>query len=214
MSDVFAGSLFALGWTDRVLALFNDVAIDDARPARVVRVERSGCVVCGADGAERFCAGVFDVAVGDWIVVHRGIVIAVLPRWSSLSRLDPDGRNVQVLAANVDVVFVVGPADRLSSNRIQRELVMAWDSGAQPHVVVTKSDLADETTIDELRGRLTGAAIVVTSASTGTGIDAVRALLQPNRTAVLLGPSGAGKSTLANRLAGLGGDVPLLGLPP
>jgi ribosome biogenesis GTPase len=128
-----------------------------------------------------------------------------VPQWSALTRLDPDGATVQVLAANLDLVLVTAPADRLSPARVERELVAAWDSGAQPVVVLTKADVARPELADELRERLLGVDVLATSATTGEGVDDLLGRLRPSRTAVLLGPSGAGKSSLANRL--LGADV-------
>jgi ribosome biogenesis GTPase len=125
-----------------------------------------------------------------------------LPRWSSLTRADPSGSSVQTLAANVDVVGIAAPADRLSLARVERELVVAWDSGAQPLVILTKSDLAPRGLRASLNSRLAGVDVVATSAATGEGVAEVHERLRPARTAVLLGPSGAGKSALANILLG------------
>jgi len=72
-----------------------------------------------------------------------------------------------VLAANVDLVIITAPADRLSVGRVERELVVAWDSGAQPLVVLTKADLATADTMDELAERLVGVDVVATSTITG-----------------------------------------------
>src|SRR5713226_5815605 len=110
----------------------------------------------------------------------------------------------QVLAANVDVAFVVASAHDVNARRMERYLTMAWQSGAAPVVVLTKSDIAESP--DDLRGELEAAAmgtpVLVTSAITGEGVDALADQLQPARTGVLLGPSGSGKSTLINRMAG------------
>jgi ribosome biogenesis GTPase len=141
-------------------------------------------------------------AVGDWVAAAGSVVVAVVPQWSALTRADPAGNGLQVLAANVDVVAITAPADRLSPARVERELAAAWDSGAQPLVILTKADLADPTTAENLATRLVGADVIATSAATGAGVDEFRRRLQPCRTAVLLGPSGAGKSTLANALLG------------
>jgi ribosome biogenesis GTPase / thiamine phosphate phosphatase len=203
--------LLPYGWDDRVQALYRTAVADsdDAlEPGRVVRVERGGCFVRTPD-VEELAVADEQVAVGDWVVIRRPdpstvLVDRVLPRWSSLRRQDP-GRDVeQVLAADLDLVLVTAAADRLNLNRLERELVVAWESGAAPVVVVTKADLVDDPDElgDEARTRLNGCDVIVTSSSTGSGVDEVSAVLQPNRTAVLLGPSGAGKSTLANALLG------------
>ncbi len=125
----------------------------------------------------------------------------MVPRWSALGRLDPDGGR-QLLAANVDLVLIAVPADRLSSSRVERELVIAWDSGARPVVVLTKLDVAPPGATDALASRLGPVEVIATSAVAGAGLDAVRALLVHPVTAAFLGPSGAGKSTLINALLG------------
>jgi ribosome biogenesis GTPase len=166
----------------------------------VVAVERGGVLVATPVG-ERRAAGPA-LVVGDWVALDdEDRVVAVVERWSSLGRRDPDHGH-QVLAANVDVVLVVAPVDRLSLARIERELVAAWDSGARPVVVVTKSDLAQPDLVDGVRRRLDSVDVVVTSSVEGSGVDEVARLLGPPVTAVLLGPSGAGKSTLLNALLG------------
>jgi ribosome biogenesis GTPase len=197
-------SLVNLGWDDRVAALWASVAADGLEPARVGRVDRDRCLLFTAGGTLRARAETLP-ATGDWVALRRRpapAVAAVVPRWSTLAR---DG---QVLAANVDVVLVVAALDRpLNVNRIERELVLAWDSGAQPVVVLTKADRADDAdgAVETVTARAVGVAVVLTSATEGAGVDGVARRLRPHRTAVLLGPSGAGKSTLANRL--LGADV-------
>lgn len=141
------------------------------------------------------------LAVGDWLALDGDEVVATMSRWSTLARVDPDGSR-QVLAANVDLVLIAAPGDRLSSNRIERELVVAWDSGATPIVVLTKLDLASPDALDDLTHRLGSVEIVATSAVDGRGLDRLRTLLVAPVTAVFLGPSGAGKSTLINALLG------------
>lgn len=202
MPDLSTDALVPYGWSDRVLSLFTHYADDESAPARVTRVERSGCIAVGLDGEERLLRAEPLPAVGDWVVVADEAVRQVLPRWSALSRADPDGTGAQTLAANVDMVLVTTPADRSSAARVERELALAWDSGALPLVVVTKSDLDMEAVAATLASRLPGVDVLALSAVTGTGLAELRARLQPDRTAVLLGPSGAGKSTLANALLG------------
>lgn len=203
-------ALVPYGWDDRVLALFtNHLAESDLRPhsgdlvpARVTRVERAACFAVGPDGAERLLRAEPLPVVGDWVEVSAGSVHHVLPRWSALTRLDPDGGE-QTLVADVDIVAVTVPADRASPARVERELAVAWNSGALPLVVVTKADLDAGGLADTLAARLAGVDVVAVSAATGAGVDDLAARLRPCRTAVLLGPSGAGKSTLANALVGV-----------
>jgi ribosome biogenesis GTPase / thiamine phosphate phosphatase len=195
-------ALRALGWGERVSVLYDQIAQPGDVPARLVRVERLSSAVVGPDGIERMATTEATPAVGDWVALSGSAVRLTLPRWSELSRLDPDGSGIQVLASNVDLVFICAPADRLNPARIERELAVAWDSGARPVVVLTKADLADPEMAVGLGQRLL-ADILVTSAATGLGLDQVRETLLPCRTAVLLGPSGAGKSSLVNALVGL-----------
>lgn len=197
-----AGALATFGWDDRVLALFNELDEPTLEPARVVRVERSVCIAVFAGGDERLLHAPTLPAVGDWIAADGEVVRHILPRWSSLTRADPSGAGVQTLAANIDVVCITAPADRLSEARVERELAVAWDSGAQPLVILTKSDLAPADLEASLTARLVGVDVIATSAASGEGVDELREHLRPARTAVLLGPSGAGKSTLANALLG------------
>ena len=198
-SDPSFDALVPLGWDERVATLYASVASPDHQPARVGRVDRDRCSVRTASGSVRAAADVLPTT-GDWVALRmepRPAVDVILPRWSSLER---EG---QLLAADIDVVFVVAALDRpLNLNRIERELVLAWDSGARPVVVLTKADaVADpDVLLKTVAARAVGTDVVLTSSSDGRGIDLVLAHLRPNRTAVLLGPSGAGKSTLVNRL--------------
>ena len=204
-------ALVPFGWGPRVHALFSDVLkAADTVPGRVTRSERDFCRVVSEDGEvlarSRARPGDAVPAVGDWVAlraVARELVIdTVVPRWSALVRGDPDTGSEQTLAANVDIVIVTAPTDRLSAARVERELVLAWESGAQPIVAVTKADLAPAHVVDELRARLATVDVIATSVVTGEGVDTVASRVAPDRTAVLLGPSGAGKSSLANALLG------------
>jgi ribosome biogenesis GTPase len=154
-------------------------------------------------------------AVGDWVVLEptaagRGVIHAVLPRRTRFSRLaahDPGSHTTveQVVAANVDVVFVVSSiTDDLSARRLERYLTLAWESGARPVVLLTKADLVADPApaLAEAEAVAIGVTVHAVSTVTGQGIDAVRSELRPGTTAALLGSSGVGKSTLVNTLAG------------
>jgi len=147
-----------------------------------------------------------DVAVGDWVGLADGLIRSVLPRRSAIVR-NTAGRTTtaQTLAANVDVAFVVsslGPD--LEPRRIERYLVTIWESGAAPEIVLTKADRVDDPweLVAEVEAVAIGVPVHVVSAVTGRGCDALRARIEPGRTAVLLGSSGVGKSTLVNRFVG------------
>lgn len=146
--------------------------------------------------------------VGDWVLLDGMSpprIQLVLERRSSLRRKAAGSVSVaQVLAANIDVVFVVVAADAVNVRRVERMLSAAWDSGATPVVLLTKVDLnpRSRAVAEELRTRAPGVEVTEVAAVTGTGVEAVRDMLHGARTGVLLGPSGVGKSTLVNRLLG------------
>jgi ribosome biogenesis GTPase / thiamine phosphate phosphatase len=134
------------------------------------------------------------------------LIEAVLPRTSAITRGDP-GRTseVQVMAANIDVVFVVHPiAEPPNLRRLERELSLSWESGAIPVVVLTKADLSSD--VEGARAAAEtvafGAEVVVTNALAAEGLEPLLRHVSCHRTAVLIGPSGAGKSTLINGLLG------------
>jgi ribosome biogenesis GTPase len=153
-----------------------------------------------------------DVAVGDWVGLGDGLIRTVLPRRSAIVRNAASNQqrltHGQVLAANVDVAFVVsslGPD--LEPRRIERYLVTIWESGASPEIVLTKADRLDDPwpLAAEVESVALGVPVHVVSAVTGQGCDTLRARIPGGTTAVLLGSSGVGKSTLVNRW--LGDDV-------
>jgi ribosome biogenesis GTPase / thiamine phosphate phosphatase len=136
-----------------------------------------------------------------------GLIEALLPRRTSISRKEVlHATREQILAANVDVAFLVQalPLD-FNMRRLERYLAMAWESGAQPVVLLTKTDLVDDVTpyLGEVEAATLGACPVhAVSARTGEGLDQLRVWFEGNRTAVLLGSSGVGKSTIVNALVG------------
>ncbi|TXS42507.1 ribosome small subunit-dependent GTPase A [Streptomyces sp. or43] len=206
----------AYGWDE---AFDRDFAAHRAAglvPARIVRVDRGQCDVITESGPVR--AGspavsspdpVSSPCTGDWAALRTGsdpLLVALLPRRSAIVR-SAAGRSShgQALAANIDIVVVaVSLAAPLNPGRIERLLALAWDSGARPVLALTKQDLADPADADAARAEVAtlapGVDTVVTSATTGAGLDVLTALA--HGTTVLLGPSGAGKSTLANALLG------------
>lgn len=151
-------------------------------------------------------------AVGDWVAARptphgdRAVIHAILTRRSSFSRKEALTEAVaQTLAANVDTAFLLnGLDDDFSIRRLERYLTAAWESGATPVIVLTKTDLHPDPTdlVLEVEAAAIGASVHPITNVTGEGVEALAEYLRPGRTAVLLGSSGVGKSTLLNRLAG------------
>jgi ribosome biogenesis GTPase len=151
-------------------------------------------------------------AVGDWVVLRPDapVIDRVLNRHTKLSRKQPE-REVreQVLAANIDILFIVSGLDRdYNPRRIERFLVMANESGARPVVLLNKADLAATLNLDlaeivaGVQQMSAGITVLPISARTDDNLDALPAQLGPGQTAALIGSSGVGKSTILNRLLG------------
>jgi ribosome biogenesis GTPase len=214
-------NLQTLGWDDARVVEFAELqatSADTLRPARVARVDRAAINVISADGNERvrlsgrlFHSGGHEAftgtpAVGDWVAIDGPVAVAVLPRRSAFERGDASGESVtQIVAANIDTVFVVAPlVGRPRPRLVQRCLALAWQSGATPVVVLTKKDLADDVQdrVASSSADAVGVDVLAVSAVTGDGLAALDPYLLPGQTFAMIGPSGAGKSTLANALAG------------
>jgi len=205
--------LAELGWGPPFAAAFDGRDRQDGVAGRVVPVDKGALSVLTAAGEQRALVApqiahdrdpTRAPTVGDWVVLEAGSVVEVLPRRSAIVRGSAGGGDKpQVLAANVDKVFVVCSLEgRFRPRRLERLLVLAWQSGASPVAVLTKVDIAEDVE-DALRAarRLIGSGdVVAVSSLTGAGMDGVLAHLVPGATVALLGPSGAGKSTLANNL--------------
>jgi ribosome biogenesis GTPase len=150
--------------------------------------------------------------VGDWVVVRRrpgedrASIVAVLPRASAFSRKEAgDLTGQQVVAANIDVVFIVTALDAdFSPRRVERYLLLTREGGARPVVLLTKPDLCVEVAraVVEMTAVLGDAPLHVVNPRTAEGLEAVRGYVDVGRTAALLGSSGVGKSTIVNRLVG------------
>lgn len=212
----------ALGADSRVLSDFQ--RINDSFPEAALRLGRvisasreiylvdTGSEEIQAQPAGRLRSRGDLPTVGDWVSLAATApqILGLLPRRSRLSRKAAGkAQNEQVVAANVDVVLLVMGLDQdYNLNRLERFSVMAWESGAEPVAVLTKTDLAPggaedpDGAVSEVETRLPGMAVVALSALRGEGLGALSPWLLPGRTLAMLGSSGAGKSTLANALFG------------
>lgn len=210
-------SLAALGWDASWQAAFEAVwppGLPRARQpeaARVLRRDRTMCLV-GGDGGERQVTVARHLLVepleapttGDFVAVAGGEITAVLERRTSMMRSGYRDLSAQVLAANVDTVLVVVSLDQpWRARRVERLLVVAWQTAAIPVVVLSKADRCDDPggLFDAAAAVAPGCAVHVVSAFSGRGVDALAHELAPGTTTVMIGTSGAGKTTLANALA-------------
>jgi ribosome biogenesis GTPase len=216
--------LAGLGWDERLAA---SLATDAPGlvPGRILTEERGQYLVATATGEGPASASgrlrhdseldptTAWPSVGDWVAMEPApagehqLVQRVLPRRTAVVRRSPGDRRLpsQVLAANVDVVFLVTSAnEEFNLRRLERYLAVAWESGARPVVLLSKADLAED--VESFRLAIEsvapGVEIIAVSIVTAEGLDAVRAHLGAGRTVVFTGSSGVGKSSLVNALAG------------
>jgi ribosome biogenesis GTPase len=203
-----------LGWTPERETEFEEYRREGLVPARVAVEHRSAYVLYAEEGelraelAGRLRHEEIWPAVGDWVAVREpSTIAAVLDRRTVFSRKEPWlAAKEQVLAANADTVFVTTAltATDFKPRRLERYLATAWESGAEPAIVLTKPDLSPDVTaaVLEIEAIAFGVPIHVVNGLTGEGVAELSAYLERNRTVALLGSSGVGKSTIVNRLAG------------
>ena len=210
------------GWDTGWAEAFRPFAAEGITPARVaieynhllrlytatgdMRGQHSGKLLHEAAGRHAMAA------VGDWVAIRTNpgersaTIEAILPRRSHFSRKAAgELTEQQVVAANIDVVYIVMGLDRdYNPRRLERYLVMAKESGATPQVLLSKADLSDhvDAQLEECRAAAPGVDVYAVSVRDGRGVDRVRGALRAGQTGTLLGSSGAGKSTLINRLLG------------
>lgn len=212
-----------LGWDEEWARVFAPHAADGLIAARVaiefnhifrlyaeageVQSQHSGRLLHHAQSKQELAA------VGDWVAARptpgesMATIEAVLPRRSRFSRkVAGELTEEQIVAANIDTVFLVMGLDGdYNPRRLERYLVMAYESGASPVVLLNKSDVAADhlaAHLDEISSLAVGIPVHALSARTGHGLDVFERYMGPGRTAALLGSSGVGKSTLVNALMG------------
>lgn len=209
--------LEALGWDEEWAEIFERVGISAAQPARVTTQHRDRWTVHSEEGSHDARVlgsgppGLRPVT-GDWVGYVPGphpsdpwSIVSVLERRSAVRRGSAgESQSQQVLAANVDRLWIVQSLETPPNLRsLERYLAVAWESGASPEIVLTKSDLAEA--LDEATGLVStiafGIPVWVVSVEDLSAMENLRGSLEPGRTVALLGPSGAGKSTLINELA-------------
>lgn len=214
-------NLPALGWDERYSTAFAPMAAEGWQPARVI-LEHQHIYRVATDhdemsatvsGRLRHAASSRSdyPAVGDWVAIQRpgsgrATIHAVLPRRSRfLRKMAGSTTEAQVVAANVDVIFIVAGLDHdYNPRRIERYLVTAWEGGATPVIVLNKADLEPtlQPRLDEIARIAPGVPVHAVSCRSDDGVATLGPYLQVGRTVALLGSSGVGKSTIINRLLG------------
>ncbi|MCU0543685.1 MAG: ribosome small subunit-dependent GTPase A [Oscillatoriaceae cyanobacterium Prado104] len=211
-------NLEQFGWTDTIASSFISYRKQGFVVGRVA-VEYRDRYLLYTERGEQFAeiagklrhqaTGLQDFpAVGDWVAIQQteqqATIHAILPRSSKFSRKVAGSKTEeQILAANVDTVFLVSGLDGdFNLRRIERYLVLVWDSGAVPVIVLNKADLCFdlEFCIAEVEAIAVGVPVVALSAN--QGVEVLQPYLQPGTTIALLGSSGVGKSTITNQLKG------------
>jgi ribosome biogenesis GTPase / thiamine phosphate phosphatase len=191
-----AERLARLGWNETVATNWDTPRHDGLEPARVVRTDRGAATVwrtVGVDERATATTAARDTVAGDWV----GLAI--------VRRAARGAKRPQTLAANMDLVVVVQALDPgVNERRLERELVLAHQSGARPFVVITKADLLPDPSAEMALARAAarGVDIALVSNRTGEGIEALRALMPAGTTVAFLGASGVGKSSIVNSIAG------------
>ena len=211
-------TLAALGFDEYFSAQHEQRAERSWVPARIVAEGQSsfhlaGCRAPLGDLTGKLLGSQTKIdrpVVGDWVEVidgaERASIQRVLERRTTLLRRAAGTlAEPQVVAVNVDVFFVVTAVNRdFNERRLERYVAAVWNSGAEPVIVLNKTDLADDLVplLEAIDGVALGVAVVRASAATGSGIDELRAYIRPGKTVGFIGSSGVGKSSLTNRLLG------------
>lgn len=218
-SDTPFSTLSQLGWDDYFQGQLTDPS--EGIPARVTGVRKNHFIVNTGDaefqavpaGKLRHDRGTPFPVIGDWVLVQQTLITRVLARKNALARgasgthntRDSGPRKKQVIAANLDTVFIVCGLDRdFNLRRIERYLTLVYNCGLNPAIILTKADLHPdpESSLAEVETVAFGVPAFLVSATDPACLDPLSSYLSPGRTTTMIGSSGAGKSTLVNRLLG------------
>ncbi|MPQ94923.1 ribosome biogenesis GTPase [Thioclava sp. ES.031] len=200
-------ALERLGWGPAFARQIDVDALTATPPVRVVAVHRSGLQVAG-DGIDQTIPPGPDATVGDWLLLDRARPKSsrVLERKSLIKRRAPGtGSEVQLIAANIDTVFVVTSCNAdFNVARLERYVALTFEAGIDPVIVLTKADLTDDTAsfVEAARAVSERVPVVALDARSAAPVEALADWCKPARTVAFLGSSGVGKSTLTNALLG------------
>lgn len=205
-------TLADLGWSAFFQSQLDLSEIESCQPVRVQAVHRGAVDITDIDGNRRLVlaghTNLSDVAVGDWLLLDRddGQLARVLERKSLFKRRSAGtGRAVQLIAANVDTLFIVSSCNQdFNPARLERYLALAKETEVLPIVVLTKADECEAP--EDYRHRAEalspGLLVETVDARDPAALDGLKAWCGPGQTVALVGSSGVGKSTMVNTLAG------------
>ncbi len=214
--------LSILGWNSHFQKHFDNICNDKLSPARVVGVHKNSFLINQGRGEETLVTlagrlnhlkeSLFPV-IGDWVLVADKVINDVLPRKNTLSRgasgargkHDMQPNKEQVIAANLDTVFIVSGTDRdFNIRRIERYLTLVYNCGLNPVIILTKADLHQdpEHFVSDVEDIAFGVPVHLVSANESHGLMSLETYISQGQTISMVGSSGAGKSTLINRLYG------------
>ena len=209
-----------LGFNEEFDLQWKSLALTDSSVARVIAEHKETYRVKNAEGeylAKITGKQLFHAqkredypAVGDWVVItelesDRAVIHAILPRKTILQKKYNDTQEIQVIATNIDVSFIIESLDRdYNLNRFERYFVLANEGGIKPVIILNKTDLVSETElrqhIEQIKDRFPGIDIISTSTITDLGLDELVHYISRGKTYCFLGSSGVGKSSLINKL--------------